>query len=91
MRVFCPPRVVYGPVKVPFFHSASSLGHAALGFISALGMSDKPAPFGARAAGIAIAGGFLAYQMNEVEPLPSKVGDLGEFGAGFLAGLLCGK
>jgi hypothetical protein len=71
--VYCVTR----PAKVPFFDDASSYGHGVLGTVSAY-LPD------AWAATIAL--GYVFYQMNEVEQLPNKIGDLAEFAVGFLAG-----
>jgi hypothetical protein len=65
------------PVKVPFFDDASSYGHGLLGLAAAFIPSGLAA---------AIAAGYIFYQLNEVEPIPNKIGDFGEFAIGFLGG-----
>jgi hypothetical protein len=62
--------------RPPFFDDFSSVGHAALGAAAALA-----GPHLAAAAALA----YMLYQMREAEPLPNKIGDFGEFAAGYLA------
>jgi len=64
---------------VPFFDDQSSLFHGVTGYAAV--------DLGGAAMGL-IGMAFLLYQMKEVEPLPNKIGDFGEFIFGALAAVI---
>jgi len=66
-------------VKIPYFHSPLSWGHAALGFASVFLPVKEQALVNLL---------FLVYQLREAEPLPNKIGDIAEFYTGYYAGVV---